>query len=322
MRNFFSIIIIFAILLVGGGWVYMRQQEERTRAKIAEDLASARRTFAHKARSASSEADDEAYARSIKAALKTYDEELSRKVFRDHKELRDPAKFKATVEKKLEKGEIDEARRKSQLEGYDIVKEAYDTLMAANWRPVLTQKGSADTRLDIYDVKKTVDGEGRPILEAKFFFWGIEDNTLTNWGQMSFRLWKKEMEEVKEGRQMVKKEVDKVLGNAEGEAQPHIILQSPAKYIEDFPSYVSIGFLWMPLFPHEAETVDISYDYKTKILGGSETASALKWEKFKIPDSWKLGAGQQWEADEVEATEDEIAGRPPQEEGAEKKATP
>jgi hypothetical protein len=29
MRNFFSIIVIFAILLVGGGWVYMRQADQR-----------------------------------------------------------------------------------------------------------------------------------------------------------------------------------------------------------------------------------------------------------------------------------------------------
>ena len=49
---------------------------------------------------------------------------------------------------------------------------------------------------------------------------------------------------------------------------------------------------------------------------GSETNRALKWEKHKIPDAWKLGEGQAWDADVVEATEDEIAGRAPEGEGA------
>jgi hypothetical protein len=320
MRNFFSIIIVFGVLLVAGGWVWMRQQEERTRVKLAEDVASAKRTFAQKARSAASEAEDPAYLRSMKAALSSYKEELTKRVFKDHPEAHDPSHFKKSVEEKFTKKELDEAHRKSMLEGYDIVKDAYDTLMSSNWQPILTAKGAADTRLDVYQIKKISDPDGHPILEAKFFFWGIEDSTRVAWGGMSFRLWKVGQEEVKEGGKKVMKDVEQVLGRSEGESQPHIIMQNPGKYIEDFPAFVSIGYLWFPILPHEATLADIEYDYRTKNSGGGESPSALKWEKYKLPDSWKLAEGQSWDADTVEATEDEIAGKSAAAEGTEGKA--
>jgi hypothetical protein len=118
------------------------------------------------------------------------------------------------------------------------------------------------------------------------------------------------MGKVKEGGKMVEKEVEKVLGKTEGDAQPHIIIQTPGKYVDEFPSFVSIGYLWLtrPL-PAEAKYIDIEYQYSTKTSGGGESQSTLKWEKMDIPSDWKLRPGQVWDADVVEATEDEIAGK-------------
>ena len=315
MRNFFSIIVIFGVLLVGGGFVYLRHQGEQTRQKIAEDLSSVRRSFAHRARTAANEDDNEVYLRSIKAALSAYDDELKRTVYDKHPDARDLDAYKAKVEERFEEGQLDEARRKSMLEGYDIVYNAYKTLMAGDWNPVITAKGTGDTRIDVYTLKRTVDADGRPLLEGKFLFWGIEDSTQVSWGDLSIRLWKKEMEEVKEGRKKVMKEVDKVLGSAEGEAQPHIIIQKPHHYIADFPSFVSVGSLWLPVLPAEALAADIEYSYRTRAGGsGGEVESKLRWERLTLERSWKLGEGQMWDADEVEATEDEIAGREPEQE--------
>ena len=157
--------------------------------------------------------------------------------------------------------------------------------------------------------------QNQPILEGKFFFWGIEDSTDVRWGQLSTRIWTTEMGKVKENGKMVEKEVEKVLGKTEGEAQPHIIIQTPHRYIDEFPSFVSIGYVWLsrPL-PYEAKYIDIEYTYTTKTAGGGEVASALKWEKMLIPATWKLKEGQTWDADVVEATEEEIAGKNPDEE--------
>jgi hypothetical protein len=308
MQRFFSVIIIFGILLVGGGFLWMKKSDEEARLKRGEDLSAARRTFADKARAAARDEDEASYMRSIRAAIQSYDEELKKRVFAKAPEMRDPSAYKKKVDDQFQKGEIKEAQQKSMMEGYAIVKEAYDTLMTGNWRPVLTAKGKGDTRMDIYDVRRTKDDEGQPVLEGRFFFWGVEEGTRMSWGHLGLKYWKVDKEEVKKGREKTEEEVEKVLGKADGEAQPHIIIQNPNKYIPEFPSYVSIGYMWLPVMPREAKMVDIDMGYVAKTMGG-DFDSQLKWEKFKIPESWKLGESETWEADTVEATEDEIAGK-------------
>jgi hypothetical protein len=314
MQRFFSIIIIFGILLVGGSWVWMKKSEESAKLKRADDLAAARRTLADKARSAAREEDNDAYEREIRAAIAAYNEELKKRVYAKAPEAFDPGRLKAEVDEKFAKSEMQEAQHKSWTEGYTIVRGAYDTLMSGNWRSSMTAT-SKDIRLDLYDVKRAKDDEGKPVLEGKFFFWGIEDATRMSWGPLSLRYWKVEKEKVKEGKQMVEKDVEKVLGKADGDSTPRIIMQQPHKYVAEFPPYVSIGYFWLPVMPREALTVDIEIGFVAKTPGGDRDV-VLKWEKLKIPDSWKLGEGESWEADVVEATEDEIAGKEGQEEGA------
>jgi hypothetical protein len=310
MQRFFSMIIIFAILVVGGGYLYTQKSGEEAKQEIMDKRAEARRTFADKARAAAREEDNGTYARAMQAAIKSYDEELKKRVYAKRDEMRDPSAYEKEVDKQFKEGLIKEVQHKSMLEGYKMVREYYDVVMAANWTPVLTAKGMGETRIDIFDMHRTRDDEGNPILEGKFFFWGIEDTTHMTWGQLSLRYWGKVVEPVKEGRKTVEKEVEKVLGKAEGDAQPTIFVQNPGKYIPDFPSYVAIGTIWFPVMPREAFAVDIEYSYTAKI-GGANVDSALKWEKFAIPASWQLKEGEVWDADTIEATEDEIAGRNP-----------
>jgi hypothetical protein len=308
MQRFFSVIVIFAILLVGGGYLWSKKADEESRVKRNEELAAARRGFEDKARAAAREQDNDGYMRSMRAAIQSYDEELKKRVYSKSPESRDPAEFKKKVDEQFQKGLIKEAQQKSMLEGYVIVKDAYDTLMSGNWKPVLSAAGKGDTRLDIYDVKRAKDDDGQPVLEGKFFFWGVNEATRMNWGHLSLKYWKADKEKVKEGKEMVEKEVEKVLGKADGESQPHIIIQDPQKKIAQFPSYVSIGYMWLPVMPREAKSVDIELAYVAKTSGGDHD-SVLKWDKFKIPESWKLSEGENWDADVVEATEDEIAGK-------------
>ncbi len=322
MKNFFSIIVIFAILLVGGGFVYMKQQAEERRVRTIEQMSEVRRSFAHKARAAVNNDDDEAYLREIKAAISSYKDELDRTVYRENPDAKDIERYTKLLEEKFEGGEYDEARRKNMLEGYEIVREAYEILMSTSWKPVLTAKGKADTRLDVYTMKRSTDPDGRPILEGKFFFWGIEDSTQVSWGNLDIRLWKKAMVEVKKGRKKVEEEVEQVLGRAEGESQPRLIIQRPHTYIDDFPSFVSIGYLWLPLLPAEAHAADIDYGYSVRRPGSGEVDTTLKWEKWDLPRSWRLGEGQEWDADEVEATEEEIAGTDGEEETTEEGQDP
>jgi hypothetical protein len=309
MSRFFSIIVIFAILVVGGGYLWMQKSEQDAKVRVGEKLVDARRNFSDKARAAITEDDDADYIRSIKAALKAYDAEL-KAVYKEKPQWRDPEAFQKRVEAEFKEGKLNESQRKSMLEGYEIVKDAYDTLMAANWEPILTQKGEGDTRFDMYSVKRIRDDQGNAVLEAKVLFWGIEDNTRMTWGDIALRYWVKRMKEVKQGKKMVEEEVEEVLGKADGDATPRLILQDPKKYIDEFPAFVSVGYIWLPVMPRESHAMDIEYSYSAK-KGGGKHDTQLKWEKFAVPERWKLKEGEAWEADVVEATEDEIAGTKP-----------
>lgn len=308
MQRFFSIIVIFAILVVGGGYLWVEKGNQETERKIKEELQSARRNFADKARAAINSEESSDYVRGVQAALKSYDEELKKRVYAKKPELRDPTAYEKRVEEEFKAGRLQESQRKSMLEGYGIVKKAHDTLMAASWKPVLTAKGPGDVRVDIYDLERTRDEEGNPILEGKAFFWGIEDSTRVSWQQLALRYWTLEMGQVKEGKKMVEKEIEKVLGRAEGDATPRIIIPSPANYVTEFPSFVSPGFIWIPLMPREAKFVDIEYGFTAK-KGGDAYDSRMEWKKLTIPTKWKLAEGEAWDADVIEATEDEIAGK-------------
>ena len=112
MSRFFSIIIIFAILVVGGGYLWMQKSEQEAKARIADSLVDARRSFADKARAAADEDDDDDYLRSMKAALKSYDAEL-KSVYKDKPTWRDPEAFKKRVEAEFKEGKLNEAQRKS-----------------------------------------------------------------------------------------------------------------------------------------------------------------------------------------------------------------
>lgn len=307
MQRFFSIIIIFAILLVGGSWVFIQKSDQADQAKRAEDLAAARRTFLDKARAAVREENNDAYDRSMKAAIVSYKEDLTKRVYAKKPDAFDPGRYKVEADEQFKDQKLKEAEHKSRLEGYEIVRGAYDTLMSGNWRTALTAQ-SKEIRLDIYDVRRAKDDEGKPVLEGKVFFWGIEDGSRVSWGPLSLRYWKIEKEKVKEGREMVEKDVEKVLGKADGESTPRIIIQAPNKYVSEFPAFVSIGYMWLPVMPREATFADIEIGFVSKTMGGDRDV-VLKWEKFKIPESWKLGEGESWDADVVEATDDEIAGK-------------
>ena len=317
MGRLVAILIILGITGFGSYWAYDQYTSQEARVKMKAALADARRSFASLARSAVIEKEDDAYRRRIQSALQSYEDELGKRVYAERPEWRDTDGYKDQVEARFTDGQLPEARRKSMLEGYSIVKEAYETLKKGQWKSILTQIGAGDTRLDVYEMRRVRDSDGNPLLEGRFFFWGIEDTTRVNWGQLSLRYWYTVKKPKKRGRRRAIEEIEEVLGRAEGDATPRIIIQRPQEYIEEFPSYVSVGYIWLPVMPREATNFDMTMTYVARKGGGSHDAE-LKWKKLPIPARWQLQAGESWDADVVEATEEEIAGKDDEEEEAPK----
>ncbi|NJN64105.1 MAG: hypothetical protein HC882_03990 [Acidobacteria bacterium] len=208
----------------------------------------------------------------------------------------------------------------SMLEAHQIVTSTYDALLEGTWRPVLTQTAPGNLRIDLYDFERKEDSDGNPMLEAKALFWGLDDNVRVSWGQLSLRYWytappdpvmKRQLK--KEGRPTDR--VEQVLGKAEGDSTPYIFLQSPEGYVATFPSYVAIGRMRFPAVPRQAESMDLAMTFTAR-KGGDQYEAELSWEKLDIPDAWRLGEGEVWAADEIEATHEEILGRDGSEEAS------
>lgn len=316
MSRFFSVFVILAILAGGGWWVYHQKAEQEAQAAIASRLREARRAFAERARAAITEDETEDYLSGVKAALKAYEDELKNTVYADRPDDFDVDAQKKRLNEALREGNLTEAQHKGLMERFALVKDAYETLMARRWQPDLTQAGKDETRLDIYDVKRVRDPDGNPLIEAKFFLWGIEPNTRLSFGDLALEYWKEEEPDRKTRRKRRRQGLDpnapmlKPLGRAEGSARPKLIDQEPAETIAEFPSYVAVGTLVFPQVPREAKVMDLRYGYMTR-KGGSEVETKLVWDKMPIPPKWMLGEGETWMAEEVEATEDELAGVDP-----------
>ena len=304
MGRWVTLAIIAGTLLLGMGYLWQQRTDQLAREKLAAALADARRTFKERAGEALEEDDEAQYRRQVFRALRAYEDGLLDKVYADRPEWRDPDSYRERLIEQLNERNVPRSKRPRKLEGFEVVKAAYDVLKAGRWKSVLTQVGAGNNRLDIYDVRRVVDDAGRPTLEGRFFFWGLDRSARVNWGQLSLRYW----HQVEKRARRSRREVAQVLGRVEGDAAPRVFINNPNEYIAEFPSYVAVGYFWWPVMPREAAHVDIALGYKVKKAGTTHDVE-LRWTKLPIPSPWQLDEGQPWEADVVQATADELAGK-------------
>ncbi len=311
MQRYFSVFVILAIVIGGGAYLYNVKAEQEAKESIAKKLSNARRSFAERARAAAVEPDVERYQGAIKQAVGAYEDELKKVVYAERPEWFDLEEVKKDMDERLSEREITEERHRGMMERYELVRSAHDVLVGKKWRPVLSQVGKADTRLDIYEVRRVRDSSGNPRLEARFFLWGIEPNTRIAFGQLELEYFVEEEPDAKTKRKRRREGLDpdapvlRLLGRASGDATPAVMDPDPGRTIPQFPSHVAIGTLLLPQIPREAKVMDFRYDYIVR-KGGAEGRSELVWEKMPVPRDWQLGEGEQWMADEVEAAPGEL----------------
>lgn len=310
-----AIAIVAVAAVGGGGLLWKRQDDQRARQAVDASLVDARAAFKELAMGAVAETEDEGYRRRLLTALLQYEETLETRVYGERPQLRDPDAYRRRMERQLDELDVPAAERPGKLEGFEIVKAAYDKLASGTWKSVLTQAGAGNTRLDVYQMRRIVTEDGRPMLEGRFFFWGLDDEARVDWGQLEMRLWRTVEKTVGRGRRRRTQEVAEVYGKIQSDDGPRVYIDAPNRYIAEFPPYVAVGYLHLPVMPSEVDAFDLTLRYRVKKAGVRHDAE-LKWTKMPIPPRWQLSPGQRWEADVIEATEDEIAGKDrPSEEG-------
>lgn len=306
MRGFWPLAVLLGLGLWGANYLYSQHAEQKERAQLLDELSEAREQFVERAQIAINHDRVEAYRASIQTALTEYEERVT-KIYADRPEWLDLEIQKALVDETLQDGKISEAQHRRMLEGHEFAKEAYETLRLGQWTSDLSQRGEGGTRLDVYDLKRIQDPDGNPLLEAQFFLWGIKPKTPVSFGGMTLKYWHQSQKKSRSRQRRRGSQSSKwsPLGQAEGDASPIVFIQDPSRQIAQFPSYVSIGTLWFPQVPREAEVMDLSYGYTVRRMGQAHR-SQLTWEKMSIPPSWRLSEDEPWLADEVETTEEEL----------------
>ena len=318
MQGIISVLMILALILGGGAYLYSQRADQIARQEVQANLHEAHAVFADKARAALVRENPEDYLAEMKAALRSYKQDLETVVYASRPDWFDVEAQKKLTNQSLDRGEVTESRHRGMMEGYEFVRAAYDTLMTVGWQPDLTLQGRGDTRLDIYQFKRIRGPDGSPLLEARFFLWGIEPLTPLSFGQVVLEYWQEDKPDPQTRRRRRREGRDpnapvwRLMGQAEGDARPHILIKEPQKRIAQFPSFVAIGSLWFPQIPRDAKVMDLRYDYSIRRNGQSHH-SVLSWKKMPIPPKWQLSEGEQWMAEEIEATEEELIGFDPDE---------
>src|SRR5687768_5097997 len=99
MQRFFSVLVIFGILIIGGGYLWIQKSDESAKEKVEQTRANARRAFQEKARMAVRDTSNDGYLRSIQTAIRSYEEELVKQVYAKKPKLRDPTAYEKEVER-------------------------------------------------------------------------------------------------------------------------------------------------------------------------------------------------------------------------------
>jgi hypothetical protein len=300
MKRFAGIGVIALSLLVAGTYYWKKRQDDELRQDLEARRAAAQEDFSKSVRNALARTDDAGSLNGLREAIEVYQAALSEDIFRGHDEFREVDQYRQRVDEQASKKSLTEERKAKLLEGFEMVKQAYDTLVADKWSPALVQRGLGPTRLDVYDVRRE-EVDGRPHLAARFFLWGVNPATQIHFGRQVWHYWTKLDLDGKE------LEKPRVLGRAEGPAQPAVLIQNPQTYVREFPPAVAIGVLMFPLVPDKATAFDLEFMYELTMDGKTHPV-ALRWPDHEVPAGWALKEGEAWDAQVVEASDEEIAG--------------
>ena len=298
MRRYIKDFLILAAMI--GAGVLLQWQWSKLAVRM-DRLSSSHQEFAQRAQEAIGASEQDGYLGRIQSFLQVYKQDM---VESQGGRVEWSDEIQKRVVRQLENGAIDEAQYKEKTQILALVKTAYQTLLDAQWKSQLTLPGQGDTRLDIYRIRQLSDSEGKPVLEADFFLWGIEKDTEVTWGQAKTMYW--QQAESADGTHTDPAHAEDAaptgtapvaLTTAETSARPSVFVRRPTRVVPQFPSYVAIGTLQLPEIPEAADLMDLELQYTVR-KGEDEHVSQLNWAKVPIPAGWRSG--------ETPATKDEV----------------
>jgi hypothetical protein len=176
-----------------------------------------------------------------------------------------------------------------------LAQELFTKMKDGQYRPLYSASDKG-FRFDIVDVTPS---QGEQKITLSFVHWGPFGRDKEGAGAVDYRAIFGNMKAAQVKGKLI--EVPQI--TADG---PPSLTFAPDRWVAESIPGVSIGYYELPLLPRVAETVELSFEFALRSVGGGEALATVKFAPIPIPDAWKLPEGAQWDAQERIATDEEL----------------
>ncbi|MBN2358261.1 MAG: hypothetical protein JXR83_02330 [Deltaproteobacteria bacterium] len=302
MKNILAFVVGLIVIAVVVAFGYSKFEVKLRVASLKVDKAVLDRQFLNRlAYTRMLETDD--YREDMSILLNNYARDLDKLYMKqEYKDLRDDDAVRKVYQIEYKEGRKDEKILKGVNERIDYTQAVYKEITGGSYRPLLTAQ-NAGLRIDLYSITKG-SVEGRDRLMVKVLVSASDPDIALTFGHIEMKSKIEDEVEKKVKGQVVMEKVYK-LTKIEGQGEPNTLIKEPRKWFEDFPPGLMIGYYDFPLFHPKATEVKLTMGFSVRTQGGNHLNPNLEFAPFAIDSTWRLPPGASWEAEEVEATEEE-----------------
>lgn len=297
MKNFLSFVIIIAALAAGGGYLLFQRQAQIDELTYEKKLHEQRVNFARQA-ALTIQVPNDRYEFDRSQLVSDHVAAVER-LWKEHPDQANPDKFIEQREAAAKEGKKDKAKVAEYRERYDYLREQFKVL-SSGYKPALSGYSNG-LRYDLAKISKTNAG-GKESLRWDLFLWGAAPGQMT-FGGIEIQFLREIKETDARGREKVKKAIAKI----QGQGPPYILHENPWDWIPEWPPTVMVGYYQgLPLFPADATKFSLKIDLTVRTAQGTNLPVELKWENIDVDPSWRAPEGSLFEADVMDATEEEL----------------
>lgn len=297
MKNLASFLIVIVALLAGAGYMIQERELRIDELTYEKKLQEQRVNFVRQA-ALTVQTPPERYSFDRNQLVADHVSAVER-IWREHPEQSNPDQFIEKRELAAKEGKKDKEKVAEYRERYDYLRAQFDVLKKG-YRPVLTAYHQG-IRYDIVQISKA-DAGGKDGLRWDLFVWGAPPGQLT-FGGIELQFLREIKEVDAKGREKVKMAIAKITG----QGPPFIFHENAWEWVPEWPPAVSVGYYQgLPLFPADATRFSLKLDLSVRTAQGTTLPVELKWENVSVDPSWRAPVGATFEAEVMDATEEEL----------------
>ncbi len=306
MKGIIPWIVAIGLLSAGGFFLVNNLQGELDDAQFMEKVNAQRVKFAEQAPFTRAAPDDKV--KFDRGQLINWHKSQIGAILREHPEQKRDDRYIDEIEAKAKEGKKDKAKVAKVRERYDWMKSVWDNTLSKGAYDTVLSQYKEGIRYDITNIQPFTPPEGgKPTLKMDVLLWGPVKDQITFTG-IEIQFVREIVTTDKRGRETKKQALAKI----EGGGPPTILHPSgpnpdPMDWILEWPPGVMVGYyVGLPLFAPDATKFSMTLSVQIRTQGGTTLPVEFTWKNVDVRPEWRAPAGAEWEADVMEASEDEL----------------